>query len=156
MRIVPNESIGAQQLSDQSHEHLAAEFEELRAKLDKLGRRFAAPAAPASSEIVHLVIRARAVRFQLFDDGLFADPAWDMLLHLYAQELDHQRVAVSNLGEASLVPQTTALRHMKILELRGLITRRPDELDGRRVWVELSSSGSAAMLRYFQWLSAAA
>ncbi len=156
MRIVPNESFGVQPLGVEAHENLAAELEELRGKLDQLGRRFATPAAQASSAIVHLVIRARAVRLQLFDDGLFTDPAWDMLLHLYAHELDHQRVAVSNLGEASLVPQTTALRHMKILELRGLITRRPDELDGRRVWVELSSSGSAAMLRYFQWLSAAA
>ena len=156
MRILLNESVGGSPISGQSHQHLAAELEELRAKLDNLGRRFATPAVLVSPEFVHSVIRARSVRLQLFDEDLFADPAWDMLLHLYAQELGHQPVAVSKLGEASGVALATALRHMKNLERRGLITRQPDELDARRVWVRLSPTGSAAMLRYFQWLSAAA
>lgn len=156
MRIVPSECTGAQPLSEQSHEHIAAEIRELRATLDKLEQRFANQTVHVSSKAVHSLIKARAVRYQLFEDGLFADPAWDMLLHLYGQELDHQRVGVSKLSEASGVAMTTALRHMKILERRGLITRRADDFDARRVWVELSSAGSAAMLRFFQWQSAAA
>ena len=156
MRIGTSECAERQPLSEQSHEHIAAELKELRATLDKLGQRFATHTVHVSSKNVHSLITARAVRHQLFEAGLFSDPAWDMLLHLYAQELDHQRVAVSKLCEASGVPMATALRHMKGLERRGLINRRQDDMDARRSWVELSSAGSAAMLRYFQWLSTAA
>lgn len=156
MRIVSNGEIDRSSFGDGSDQDIAAELEELRAKLDRLGQQVATQTAHVRAEAVHSVIRARAVRLQLFDADLFADPAWDMLLHLFAQELEHQRVAVSKLCEASGAPETTALRHLGALVRRGLVTRRPDERDARRVWVELSPAGSGAMRRYFQWLLAAA
>ncbi len=150
MRIVPSEDTGAEPLSDQSHEHLAAELKELRATLDMLGQRFATHTVHVSSENVHSRIRARAVRLQLFEEGLFADPAWDMLLDLMAARLDRQRVAVSSLCIAAAVPPTTALRWIKTLTDHGLFVRTADPQDGRRVFIELSDKAAAQLSAYLR------
>jgi DNA-binding MarR family transcriptional regulator len=154
MRHEPTNEIQANSLADQPSERLTAELNELQARLHRLERQILERSAEISSEAVRSLIKAREVRTQLFADGLFADPAWDILLHLYAQELEHQRIAVSQLCSAAAVPQATASRHIKLLEDQGLVSRSDDELDGRRVWVKLSPTGSAAMRRYFQWLEA--
>jgi DNA-binding MarR family transcriptional regulator len=95
------------------------------------------------------VQKARNTRSFFFADELFADPAWDMMLELYASELGQQRVAISDVCIASGVPVTTGLRWLQKLVNNELVERTPDPLDGRRVWVTLSLSGSSAMRRYF-------
>jgi DNA-binding MarR family transcriptional regulator len=94
---------------------------------------------------VRAVIRARRARADYFDPVLFADPAWDMLLELFASELANQRMAVTALCAGAGVPATTALRWIRALEHHGLVTRRPDPLDGRRVFVCLSRTAYSAM-----------
>jgi DNA-binding MarR family transcriptional regulator len=106
-------------------------------------------AVEISPKLVNAIIRARRLRSQFFADGLFADPAWDILLDLFQAELLIQRVAVSTLGLAAGVPATTALRWITTLVDRGLIVRRPDPLDGRRVFIELAPETSSALRRYF-------
>lgn len=108
-----------------------------------------APAPEISVEAVRAVIRARRLRSRYFEDELFADPAWDMMLDLLEAELSHRRVAVTSLCVGSAVPPTTALRWIKTLSAKGLFVRRNDPLDGRRVYVELSSGSSLALRRYF-------
>jgi DNA-binding MarR family transcriptional regulator len=98
---------------------------------------------------VRAAIRARRLRSQYFSDELFADPAWDMLLELLSAELSNQRMAVSSLCMAAGVPATTALRWLKSLVEKGLMTRRDDPLDARRVFVELSPHSSRALRSYF-------
>lgn len=98
---------------------------------------------------VRLVIRQRRMRDELFDSALFADPAWDMLLDLYAAKLDRLRVSVSSLCIAAAVPATTALRWIKTLTDSGLFVRQSDPLDGRRIYVALSDGATDAMHRYF-------
>ena len=93
--------------------------------------------------------RDRDRREQFLPVQLFADPAWDMLLELYHAELRHYKVTVSNLCLASRVPPTTALRWIKTLEDAGLVTRRDDHLDGRRIYLSLSNAGSQSVGRYF-------
>ena len=106
--------------------------------------------APApAAETVRAMVRARRLRAQFFDSELFADPAWDMLLDLYAARLDQHRVAVSSLCIASAVPATTALRWIKTLTDRGLFVRRADPTDGRRVFIELADDAANAMAAYF-------
>ena len=113
--------------------------------------------APAvSADVVRQVIRARRVRARYFDELLFADPAWDMLLDLLQAEIAQHRVPVSSLCIAAAVPPTTALRWIKTMTDAGLFLRRADPHDGRRVFVELSPGASEAMRRYFGELSAAA
>jgi DNA-binding MarR family transcriptional regulator len=58
-------------------------------------------------------------------------------------------VPVSSLCEASAVPATTALRWIKTMTESGLLTRRADPLDGRRVFIEMSPATSQSLRHYF-------
>ena len=105
-----------------------------------------------SQEEVQRVLSARRARAKFFDADLFADPAWDILLEMYAAERGQRRISVSSLCVGSNVPSTTALRWIRMLEERGLLNRVGDPLDARRVFVSLSDKGSVAMAAYFQSL----
>ena len=113
-------------------------------------------APPLSVDVVRSVIRARRLRARFFTEELFADPAWDMLLDLTQAELAQHRVPVSSLCIAAAVPATTALRWIKSMTDSGLLVRRADPHDGRRVFVELSPAASGAMRAYFAELAKAA
>lgn len=104
-----------------------------------------APMRSARSEI-----RARAARTRFFKASLFSDPAWDILLELYAAEQEGRRVAVSTVGLGADIPQTTALRWISALSNEGLVNRADDPLDARRTFLSLSDSGLRAMTLYFQ------
>jgi DNA-binding MarR family transcriptional regulator len=116
----------------------------------------AGDAPPVSMETVRQVIRARRLRARYFDEELFADPAWDMLLDLLQAEIAQHRVPVSSLCIAAAVPATTALRWIKSMTDAGLFRRRADPHDGRRVFVELAPKASDALRRYFKEIGRAA
>jgi DNA-binding MarR family transcriptional regulator len=103
-----------------------------------------------SAEGLRAIIRARRLRASHLPADLFADPAWDMLLDLLQAEIVQHRVPVSSLCIAAAVPATTALRWIKAMTDRGLLVRRDDPHDGRRVFIEMAPSTSAALRRYFQ------
>ncbi len=109
-------------------------------------------AGPAEAVIepqaIRAALRARRLRDGFFGDGLFEDPAWDMLLDLFAAELEGARVSVSSLCIAAAVAPTTALRWLNRLVAEGLLERRPDPRDKRRAFVALSARGAAAMQGY--------
>ena len=110
--------------------------------------------APTTSpQFVRRAIAARAARQRYFASDLFADPAWDILLELYALECEQRRTSVSKLCIAAAVPSTTALRWIDKLYADGLLSRSADPLDGRRVWVSLSPQGLEAMLAYLESIS---
>lgn len=111
--------------------------------------------APVPVATVRAVIRARRLRERFFDASLFGDPAWDMLLDLFAAELDHARVSVSSLCIAAAVPATTALRWIGSMSEAGLFERRADPFDRRRAFIALSANASIAMRRYFAALAEA-
>lgn len=123
------------------------------AQLSQAGMGPPAMAPDGSSEVslknLRTWIRARRLRSRFFDQDLFADPAWDMMLDLLEAELSQRRVAVSSLCLAADVPATTALRWIKTLVDRGLFVRRADPFDGRRIFVELSPEASQALRSYF-------
>lgn len=98
------------------------------------------------------LLRARRERSRFFGERLFSDPAWDMLLELYAAELSQRRVSVGGLATGSGTPMTTALRWIDALVKDGLAERRQDPLDARRVFVSLTIKGSHAMDAYLQSL----
>jgi DNA-binding MarR family transcriptional regulator len=114
-------------------------------------RRWHEPATvmAVKAQQVRSTIKSRRMRNEVFGDNLFGEPAWDMLLDLYASHLEQKRVSVSSLQIASAVPGTTALRWMTRLESKGLIMRHADPFDARRVFVELSVDGLQLMERYW-------
>ena len=99
---------------------------------------------------IRAAIRARRLREQIFGDGLFADPAWDMILDLYASHLEHRRVSVSSLCIAAAVPPTTALRWIATLVEAELFERQADPHDRRRAYIGLTDKGHQAMQRYLE------
>ena len=97
---------------------------------------------------IRRAIRARRLRDQFFGAGLFEDPAWDMLLDLFAAELEHSRVSVSSLCIAAAVAPTTALRWISKMTEAELFVRQPDPQDRRRAFMALSPRASEAMRSY--------
>ena len=96
------------------------------------------------------VYQSRRKRAQIFDDEkLFGEPAWDILLDLFIAACHEKRVAVTSACIGAYVPNTTALRWLNVLELKGLIFRESDEQDGRRTYVALSELGFKRMSEYF-------
>jgi DNA-binding MarR family transcriptional regulator len=108
---------------------------------------------PVSAGLVDWVIQARRRRADFFDVGLFADPAWDMLLDLLEAEIRGRRVSVSSLCIAAAVPASTAIRWINAMVKDGLFVRQPDPGDLRRVYVALSPEASRALRRYFAELN---
>ena len=113
--------------------------------------------APAGGAVVRAqevrrLIATRQKRSAFFDqfggDALFEDPAWDMLLDLYAAELEGTRVSVSSLCIAAAVAPTTALRWITKMTELALFIRHPDPVDRRRAFMALSPRASEAMRGY--------
>ena len=95
-------------------------------------------------------IRARAARAQFFRASLFSDPAWDILLELFAAEQDGRRVSISAAGLTAEIPLTTALRWINALEREDLVVRVGDPTDARRTFLKLTATGLRSMTLYFQ------
>lgn len=99
--------------------------------------------------IARMIFRERRRRDLFFNPNLFGEPAWDMLLELYATKLKQQSTTVTRLCNSSGVPTTTALRWIEHLENEGLVFRKKDPLDGRRIFLELTETGADSVSRYF-------
>ena len=107
-------------------------------------------AGPADIPFIRAMIEARRLRSDYLPTGLFADPAWDILLDLMAARLEGKKVAVSSLCIAAAVPPTTALRWIATLTERGLLRRVADPADGRRIHMELTGDTARALGLYLR------
>jgi hypothetical protein len=104
---------------------------------------------PVDAKALREIIKMRRLRDRFFAADLFADPAWDILLDLKAAALEGQKVSVSSLCIAAAVPPTTALRWIAAMTESGMLVRRQDPNDARRVFIELSDETSAKLDDYF-------
>ncbi len=104
--------------------------------------------APTAARIREL-IKLRRLRDQHFPPDLFADPAWDILLDLYAANLEGKSVSVSSLCIAAAVPPTTALRWITTMTEHGALVRKQDPQDARRVFIGLSQDSEERLAAYF-------
>jgi DNA-binding MarR family transcriptional regulator len=109
---------------------------------------------PVDPAEVRRVIRARRLRDKAFGPGLFEDPAWDILLDLFAASLERSEVSVSSLCIAAAVAPTTALRWVGRMTAAGLLVRQHDPFDRRRALMSLSDRATAAMRSYVAMLRA--
>lgn len=110
-----------------------------------------APSPPPSLDAIRLADFARCLygsrrlRDGLFPPHLFGEPAWDILLDLFAAETEGKAVDVSSACVAAAVPQTTALRYVARLETAGLVRRTPVASDRRRSLLNLTPVGRATI-----------
>lgn len=106
-------------------------------------------AKPPSAQKVRQLILLRRLRDRFFRADLFADPAWDILLDLSASRIEGRPVSVSSLCIAAAVPPTTALRWIRMMTDQGLLERRADPADARRMFVDLSDASFASVCGWF-------
>jgi hypothetical protein len=119
----------------------------------KDGRVTAAPPpepVPFEADIVDLARQMLAIRRRrdrTFPPGLFAEPAWDMLLDLVVAEAEGRRLTVSSTCIAAAVPQTTALRWLNYLAESGLVQRVQNSGESRATLVRLTPKARRLMTR---------
>lgn len=134
---------------------LSEEAMRIASLLDTLATNTAAaePHTPPTAPVLRRMLRARRLRDRYFAPGLFADPAWDILLDLMAARLEGQDVAISSLCIAAAVPPTTALRWIREMLAAGLLVRHEDPTDGRRAFIALSDPAASTLAAYFAELA---
>lgn len=101
-------------------------------------------------EVAIQIAKVRRLRRSYFSAELFHERAWDMLLELFIAHATNRDVWVKSLLSAADGSPTTAIRWLDHLEASGLILRRADDEDRRRVIVNLTPKGETAMLAYLQ------
>jgi DNA-binding MarR family transcriptional regulator len=104
--------------------------------------------APLLMKLARDMLRARRRRRKMFNPSMFGEPAWDMLLILYAGGTDGPRLSVGGLSSLSGAPPTTALRWLDYLEMDRLVVREANPADRRSDFVDLTDKGRTAMERY--------
>lgn len=113
----------------------------------------AALATTLGADLASWIFTTRRLRDDTFGPGLFSDPAWDILLDLYAARARGEKVQVSSVSPMSGVPPSTARRWVrKLIELR-LLERSKDRNDRRLSFVKLTDEGAGRMSSFFEKLS---
>ena len=109
----------------------------------------------AEASLARRLLSARRQREGALGSGLFGEPAWDILLDLFAAHEQGQSVSVSNLCIAANVPTSTALRWISALEERGKLVRDNDLEDRRRINVSMTEEAAGEMRSLLRsWLDA--
>lgn len=99
----------------------------------------AAMGVPTAAQVRRYIV-ARRER-NLMGEGLFSDPAWDMLLELFASSLEGQEVTVTVACNAAGCPPTTGLRYLRLMHDAGLIHRRDHWRDMRMKVISITDEG---------------
>lgn len=99
-------------------------------------------------EVAVKIIEMRNFRHKIFENRVFGEPGWNILLDLVAADDGDQQCAVTDLFVDSPTAPTTLLRWVINLMDMGLISRSPDTLDQRRSFVSLTPLGREKMTIY--------
>lgn len=100
-------------------------------------------------EVARVMYRNRRARNRHFDDSLFAEPRWDILLDLFVAGEEGRAISVSSACIGAAVPHATALRHLGTLQQKGLVIRSADPRDARCQHVRITDSAAASMCDLF-------
>lgn len=92
------------------------------------------------------ILDLRVRRAEKFGRAMFSEPAWEMLLILYAS--GGARLTVTQLVKLSGASKATALRWMDYLADQGLIRRDTHPTDARRLFVFLTEKAERALDAY--------
>ena len=83
--------------------------------------------------------RQRREREATMGYDLFGEPAWDILLTLFVAHHTNQEMTASRVCISAATSTSTALRHLNMLEDRGLVSSTRDANDGRKRYVTLTA-----------------
>jgi DNA-binding MarR family transcriptional regulator len=110
------------------------------------------PNDAALVEHANAVLEQRRLRRKFLPGELFHEPAWDMLLALFASRDDRMPMNIKALVSMSDAPVTTSQRWIEHLHKLKLIDRVTDPTDRRRVEISLSYTGDQQMKAYLRAL----
>lgn len=99
---------------------------------------------------IRLLLKLQHNKSKYFDPAVLSGPSWEILLDLAEASLRGEPVPASSASATTLVPLTTALRHVNNLVEAGLVKRWTDPTDKRRTLLELEPDAKAAMQRYLE------
>lgn len=71
----------------------------------------------------HSIYEDRRLLERAFGTKLFNEPSWDILLYLFAAEVEGKPVSITSAAHAASAPFTTAQRRVGTLEAQGLVIR---------------------------------
>ncbi|WP_435201265.1 hypothetical protein [Qipengyuania sp. 902] len=145
---------------DQALRLVAADIQEAGRKLQALSAepRFAGRKvydlhtiklhASALALIARREHHARRVREELIPSAHFGEPAWDLLLDLFANSVVGKDIPKNAAQIAAHCPPTTALRYIEQLENEGMISERKSEEDGRVLLMRLTDEALVSVGSY--------
>lgn len=116
-------------------------LEQLRSLLSR--KKLRQPVKLTEDHILSVVL-VRKARDEILGKRLFSDPAWDIMLELYAARLGGRSISLPELIQAIEAPQSTTERWLKALESAGLTTTTAE---GTRVEIILTLEGASKMAR---------
>lgn len=87
----------------------------------------------------------RQRRAACFEEDLFGEPVWDMLLYLFVNAVEKKRVRKTGVASVSGVSHATALRYLGIMIDRKLVQIDQCRSDNRVQFVTLTHNGMARM-----------
>ena len=90
----------------------------------------------------------RRRRDALFPDGLFGEPAWDLLLAMFTAHEKGQAMILCRAYKAAGVSDTTGRRLLDRMEEEGLITRRRAPRSRKMRIVELTDLAVERLIDY--------
>lgn len=117
-------------------------------KLGAPGTLFPGDEGPSLVAFAKRLLSERRLRERHFDKQLFGEPVWDLLLDLFIAYEECRDISMSSAAIAANVSATTALRYVAMMTDQGMIVRRADASDARRVYVSLSAESRARVAEY--------
>lgn len=99
---------------------------------------------------IKLLFKYHHNKAKFFDTATLTGPSWEILLDLAEANLRGQPVPASSASASTLVPLSTALRHVNNLVEAGLVRRWVDPSDKRRTLLELEPEAKSLMQRYLE------
>jgi hypothetical protein len=96
-------------------------------------------------ERARAMYRNRRARILHFDASLFAEPCWDILLDLFIANGEEKSISVSSACIGAAAPHATALRHLGLMQRKGLVERSAHPNDRRCQQVNITRAAAASM-----------
>jgi DNA-binding MarR family transcriptional regulator len=114
----------------------------------------------ASNDSVEVLTRAQLVqaalreldvrrrRADIFPEGMFGEPAWEILLLLYVED-QRERLNIGRICSRLGIPMSSALRWLGFLQEAQLVRREPNPTDQRAILVRLTPRAIEVLDLYF-------
>ncbi|MFN3619638.1 response regulator [Sphingorhabdus sp.] len=115
---------------------------------DRATKADSAPTGQELQSFIRMLLKFQHNKSRYFDPAIFSGPSWEILLDITEASLRGEAVPASSASVTTLVPLSTALRHVNNLVSAGLVRRWIDPTDKRRTLLQLEPHALEAMQRY--------